>query len=368
MSRQKRPILEIVTSATRQVVKKFKTVTGNLSAPPLGLKEVARQWVATNYKVRACHNGDAEAMYERFKEALADAIGDGLNITEYQGFANAEQFHREHWGRTGFSQQGAGTRSNYAKDLWARDRGNGAGVKEGPVLAALRRELLEHPDARRLFSANDIPTEKVDLLEFLKQRRLAGEVLQVADDDNTEAAELRRLKKLFKLKPTDDASEELKVLVTVFQFVRGLPEEELELLDLTRSPKLRSVPKVARESGGGLEVIGIKRAAAAQMTIECTGSPQKTALALVLSHWCGARMRMRMRMFLCVRGDVCAHVSTSACTCACTLSIHTSTYTCVQVPLLVWAKGGRHCVTHINLALDRREGDDHKDKAQGSHS
>jgi hypothetical protein len=57
MSRQKRPILEIVTSATRQVVKKFKTVTGNLSAPPLGLKEVARQWVATNYKVRAYHNG-----------------------------------------------------------------------------------------------------------------------------------------------------------------------------------------------------------------------------------------------------------------------------------------------------------------------
>ena len=76
--------------------------------------------MATNYKVRAYHNGDAEAMYGRFKEALADAIGDGLNITEYQGFANAEQFHREHWGRTGFSQQGAGTRSNYAKDLWAR--------------------------------------------------------------------------------------------------------------------------------------------------------------------------------------------------------------------------------------------------------
>ena len=72
MSRQKRPILEIVTSATRQVVKKFKTVTGNLSAPPLGLTEVARQWVATNYKVRAYHNGDAEAMYGRFKEALAD--------------------------------------------------------------------------------------------------------------------------------------------------------------------------------------------------------------------------------------------------------------------------------------------------------
>ena len=151
MNRQKRPILEIVTSATRQVVKKFKTVTGNLSAPPLGLKEVARQWVATNYRVRAYHNGDAEAMYERFKEALADAIGDGLNITEYQGFANAEQFQRAHWFSTGFSQQGAGTRSNYAKDLWARDRGNGAGVKEGPVLAALRRELLEHPDARRLF-------------------------------------------------------------------------------------------------------------------------------------------------------------------------------------------------------------------------
>ena len=62
MGRQKRPILEIVTSATRQVVKKFKTVTGNLSAPPLGLKEVARQWVATNYKVRAYHNGAAEAM------------------------------------------------------------------------------------------------------------------------------------------------------------------------------------------------------------------------------------------------------------------------------------------------------------------
>ena len=97
MSGQKRPILEIVTSATRQVVKKFKTVTGNLSAPPLGLKEVARQWVATNYKVHAYHNGDAEAMYGRFKEALADAIGDGLNITEYQGFANAEQFQRAHW-------------------------------------------------------------------------------------------------------------------------------------------------------------------------------------------------------------------------------------------------------------------------------
>ena len=326
--------------------------------------------MATNYKVRAYHNGDAEAMYGRFKEALADAIGDGLNITEYQGFANAEQFQHAHWFSTGFSKQGAATRSNYATDLWARDCGNGTGVKEGPVLAALRRELLEHPDARRLFSANDIPTEKVDLLEFLKQRRLAGEVLQVADDDNTEAAELRRLKKLFKLKPTDDASEELKVLVTVFQFVRGLPEEELELLDLTRPPKLRSNPKVARESGGGLEVIGIKRAAAAQMTIECTGSPQKTALALVLSHWCVARMRMCMRtcMFVCVRGDVCAHVSTSACTCARTLSIHTSTYTCVQVSLLVWAKGGRHCVTHINLALDRREGDDHKDKAQGSNS
>ena len=166
MSRQKRPILEIVTSATRQVVKKFKTVTGNLSAPPLGLKEVARQWVATNYKVHAYHNGDAEAMYGRFKEALADAIGDGLNITEYQGFANAEQFHREHWVRTGFSQQGAGTRSDYAKDLWARDRGNGAGVKEGPVLAALRRELLEHPDARRLFSANDIPFLQPFLYRF----------------------------------------------------------------------------------------------------------------------------------------------------------------------------------------------------------
>jgi len=148
MNRQKRPILEIVTSATRQVVKKFKTVTGNLSAPPLGLTEVARQWVATNYKVRAYHNGDAEAMYGRFKEALADAIGDGLNITEYQGFANAEQFQRAHWFSTGFSRQGASTRSNYATDLWARDRGNGAGVKEGPVLAALRRELLEHPDAR----------------------------------------------------------------------------------------------------------------------------------------------------------------------------------------------------------------------------
>ena len=67
MSRPKRPILEIVTSATRQVVKKFKTVTGNLSAPPLGLTEVARQWVATNYKVHAYHNGDAEAMYGRFK-------------------------------------------------------------------------------------------------------------------------------------------------------------------------------------------------------------------------------------------------------------------------------------------------------------
>ena len=53
MSRPKRPILEIVTTATRQVVKKFKTATGNLSAPPLGLTEVARQWVATNYKVRS---------------------------------------------------------------------------------------------------------------------------------------------------------------------------------------------------------------------------------------------------------------------------------------------------------------------------
>ena len=166
MSRQKRPILEIVTSATRQVVKKFKTVTGNLSAPPLGLKEVARQWVATNYKVRAYHNGDAEAMYERFKEALADAIGDGLNITEYQGFANAEQFQRAHWFSTGFSRQGASTRSNYATDLWARDRGNGTGVKEGPVLAALRRELLEHPDARRLFSANDIPFLQPFLYRF----------------------------------------------------------------------------------------------------------------------------------------------------------------------------------------------------------
>ena len=201
--------------------------------------------------------------------------------------------------------------------------------------------------------ADDIPTEKVDLLKSLKQQRLAGEVLQVADsdDDDTETAELRRLKKLFRLKQMDDTSEEFKVLMTVFQFVRGLPEEELELLDLMCSPKLCSQPKVARESGG-LEVIGIKRAAAAQMTIECTGSPQKTALALVLSHWCVARMRMciRMRMFVCVRGDVCAHVSTSACTCACTLSIHTSTCTCVQVPLLVWAKGGRHCVTHINLA------------------
>ena len=162
--------MEIVTTATRQVVKRFMAITGNLSAPPLGLTEVARQWVATNYKVRAYHNGDAEAMYGRFKEALADAIGDGLNITEYQGFANAEQFQRAHWFSTGFSKQGAGTRSNYATDLWARDRGNGAGVKEGPVLAALRRELLEHPDARRLFSANDIPTQKVDLLEFLKQR------------------------------------------------------------------------------------------------------------------------------------------------------------------------------------------------------
>ena len=57
------------------------------------------------------------------------------------------------------------------------------------MLVALRRELLEHLDAQQLFLANDIPTEKVDLLEFLKQRRLAGEVLQVADpdDDDTEA-------------------------------------------------------------------------------------------------------------------------------------------------------------------------------------
>ena len=57
------------------------------------------------------------------------------------------------------------------------------------MLVALRRELLEHLDAQQLFLANDIPTEKVDVLEFLKQRRLAGEVLQVADpdDDDTEA-------------------------------------------------------------------------------------------------------------------------------------------------------------------------------------
>ena len=53
MSGQKRPILEIVTLATQQAAKKFKTITGNLSAPQLTLKEIARQWLATNYKVRA---------------------------------------------------------------------------------------------------------------------------------------------------------------------------------------------------------------------------------------------------------------------------------------------------------------------------
>ena len=119
MSGQKRPILEIVITTTQQVVKKFKAITGNLSALPLGLKEVAWQWVATNYKVCTYHNGDAEAMYERFKEALADAIGDSLNITQYQGFANTEQFQHEHWFKTGFSEQGKGTRSDYANDLWA---------------------------------------------------------------------------------------------------------------------------------------------------------------------------------------------------------------------------------------------------------
>ena len=36
--------------------------------------------MATNYKVRAYHNGAAEAMYEGFKEALADAIGDDHRV------------------------------------------------------------------------------------------------------------------------------------------------------------------------------------------------------------------------------------------------------------------------------------------------
>ena len=38
------------------------------------LTEVAWQWVVMNYKVHTYHNGDAEAMYERFKERLGVCV------------------------------------------------------------------------------------------------------------------------------------------------------------------------------------------------------------------------------------------------------------------------------------------------------
>ena len=100
-----------------------------------------------------------------------------------------------------------------------------------------------------------------------------------ADKDAKELAEYRRVKKMLGVLPSEDGSVVLKPLESIAPLVlRELSEHDKDYL--TRSPPvLRATPTVPRKTGGPGEAPVFKRAAAAQMNIECCRSPQ-----LVLGH------------------------------------------------------------------------------------
>ena len=110
-----------------------------------------------------------------------------------------------------------------------------------------------------------------------------------ADKDAKELAEYRRVKKMLGVLPSEDGSVVLKPLESIAPLVlRELSEHDKDYL--TRSPPvLRATPTVPRKTGGPGEAPVFKRAAAAQMNIECCRSPQLVAMCLVLGHiyWTG---------------------------------------------------------------------------------
>ena len=290
MSKKTRSWAEAATETASAAVKRARRLAGSLPEAPLGLDIVARQYLATNYKVNDKHNGVPSAMYDKFKARLVDAVGEGFDMGDYQGFADAEQFAEAHWRATGFSRAD-NTRGTYAADIWLRDRGNGRGVREGPVLAALRQALLDNPAAPSLFKPETIPAEKVDLLEYLHETRASATEPPAAQDDD--GAKWRKVVRMFNgLKRSDDPAVVLEPLVLLWDLV-SIEEEEEEAAGSTRrahhpssTPMLRASPRVTRSQleGGGTEMHYIKRAAAAQICIELCGSLQKTACMLVLCH------------------------------------------------------------------------------------
>lgn len=157
-------------------------------------------------------------------------------------------------------------------------------------MSELRQALLDDPAAPSLFKPETIPTEKVDLLELLREtRESAAEPPSAQDDDG---AKWRAVCKMFKgLKRSDDPAVVLHELVPLWELVcKEDNEEEASAADGKRhahplsTPMLRAAPRVTRSSGGGIEVHHIKRAAAAQICVELCGSPQTTACVLVLCH------------------------------------------------------------------------------------
>ena len=89
--------------------------------------------------------------------------------------------------------------------------------------------------------------------------------------------------------PSEDGSVVLKPLESIAPLVlRELSEHDKDYL--TQSPPvLRATPTVPRKKGGKGEAPAFKRAAAAQMNIECCRSAQLVAMCLVLGHiyWTG---------------------------------------------------------------------------------
>ena len=183
MGKKTRTWTEVAADTASSFSKKVKRFAGNLAQAPLGLDIVARQYLATNYRVKDYHDGSPTAMYSGFKARLVDALGEGFDLSAYQGFAHAEQFAKAHWRDTGFSRAD-NTRGVYAANIWLRDRGNGLGTRESPVMSELRQALLDDPAAPSLFKPETIPTEKVDLLELLREtRESAAEPPSAQDDD-----------------------------------------------------------------------------------------------------------------------------------------------------------------------------------------
>ena len=242
----------------------------------------------------AKHGGQKLPMFAKFKAAMDNAVGYDYPLREFDTFQDATAFYNNHWFNLGFvvPKKRSSWKSNIKRDWLAPGKGLVSVFEEGEQ---------DYPRQHWLFSV--APSEP-GLLEQIKAARRpcakepAPKPAPASDNAKASYKELRRFKKSWRLPPDEDISVALKKLEAVWPLVHDEPPRSAT----DQSPLTRA--RNQELADGRWQAAPYKRAAVAQMNIECCGSSAATATAIAASHvlWFGA-----VRPFSPAPGSPCLH-------------------------------------------------------------